>query len=269
MTDSVCDRTTSSGRWVVVGSSVTGTSHRRASLPCQDSWNHCVEGEALIAAVADGAGSAPMSDVGSALAVETSVRAAEIQLKVNHDHAPHPLDETCLNRVLRVAAEETRCVLEREAELREVELGQLATTLLLAVHTGTILAVGQIGDGATVVADFANAYSTVISPQRGEYANQTNFLTSNDALSMFQIRTNCVVGNFARLVMFTDGLQDLVLDASDDSPHVPFFDPLFEWLTRQADREGAAQQLSSFLKSPRVSSRTDDDLTLVMAEFTQ
>ena len=69
--------------------------------------------------------------------------------------------------------------------------------------------------------------------------------------------------------MFTDGLQNLVLNSEDDSPHVPFFDPVFDWMVAQSYGDGAAQELSAFLESPKVSSRADDDLTLLLAELTQ
>ena len=255
--------------WMVSGGSVTGTSHRRVGLPCQDSSSYCIAGEVLIAAVADGAGSAALSDVGSTLAAETSVRTAERLLKECHDHTPHPLGETCLKRVVLAAVDETRRALDKEAERRDAEVGQLATTLLLAVHARSILAAGQIGDGAIVVADSPGSYSTFITPQRGEYANQTNFLTSIDAISKLEVRTDRVDANFARLAMFTDGLQNLVLNSEDDSPHVPFFDPVFDWMVAQSYGDGAAQELSAFLESPKVSSRADDDLTLLLAELTQ
>ena len=111
--------------WMVSGGSVTGTSHRRVGLPCQDSSSYCIAGEVLIAAVADGAGSAALSDVGSTLAAETSVRTAERLLKECHDHTPHPLGETCLKRVVLAAVDETRRVLDKEAERRDAEVGQL------------------------------------------------------------------------------------------------------------------------------------------------
>ena len=222
----------------------------------------------LIAAVADGAGSASLSDVGSSLAVDSSVRAAEIHLRESHDHAPHALDKACLSRTVRVAMEEARCVLEEEAERRSIDLVQFATTRLLVIHTGTLRAGGQIGDGAIVVAQSPDSYSTFIAPRRGEYGNQTNFLTAKDAMSRIDVRADRVDVGFGHLAMFTDGLQDLVLNAADDSPHVPFFKPMFAWLESRSDSDSATLEMSTFLESPRVRNRTDDDLTLLLARFT-
>lgn len=251
--------------WKVSRASVTGTSHRRTGLPCQDSSGHSVVGEALIAAVADGAGSASMSDVGSSLAAETSIRAVQRLLDESHDHSPHPTHETCLKRVVTGAVEDARRELHEEAERLDVDVRELATTLLLAVHTPSLLAAAQIGDGAMVVSDGPGSYATFITPQRGEYANQTDFLTSSDAMSKLDVRTRRLDGETHRLAMFTDGLQNLVLKAADDSPHPPFFDPLFTWLGSQPDSEETGNRLAAFLESPRVTSRADDDLTLLLA----
>lgn len=260
-----CADSEESRAWVVSGASVTGTSHHRSGLPCQDSLDYRVSGEVLIAAVADGAGSATMSDVGSALAAETSVKTVERVLNDYHDHAPHPLHETCLKRVVIGAVEEACRELHEESQRREVDVRQLATTLLLAVHTRDILAAAQIGDGAMVVSDGPGAYVTFITPQRGEYANQTNFLTSSDAMSKLDVRIERVSGSSSRLAMFTDGLQNLVLRAADDRPHAPFFNPVFTWMGSQPVSDDTDRKLASFLESPRVTDRADDDLTLLLA----
>ena len=255
--------------WKVSGASVTGTSHRRSGLPCQDSSSYRVTGGVLIAAVADGAGSATMSDIGSALAADVSVRTAERLLQEFHDHSPHPLHETCLKRVVTGAVQEARRELHEESKRLGVDVRQLATTLLLAIHTGSLLAAAQIGDGAMVVSKGPGAYATIITPQRGEYANQTNFLTSSDAIAKLDVRTARVGDNTHRLAMFTDGLQNIVLNSADDSPHAPFFDPVFAWMRSQPDADGADRKLAAFLESPRVTNRADDDLTLLLAALAE
>ncbi|NJK69758.1 MAG: protein phosphatase 2C domain-containing protein, partial [Microcoleus sp. SU_5_3] len=56
--------------WQVVAASVTGTSHEKRSQPCQDA--HCwrlLPNNVLAAAVADGAGSAALAEIGAKIAV--------------------------------------------------------------------------------------------------------------------------------------------------------------------------------------------------------
>src|SRR4028119_1025103 len=64
----------SSFNWQVVAASVIGTSHEKRSQPCQDA--HCwrlLPNGVLAAAVADGAGSAALAEVGAKIAVEAVV----------------------------------------------------------------------------------------------------------------------------------------------------------------------------------------------------
>ena len=253
-------------RWMVGGASVAGVSHERSGLPCQDSMSYRVAGGVLIASVADGAGSAELSDVGSELAVETSARTAERLLREEHDHSPLPLHETCIRPIVIAAVGEAKRELQAEADRRGVDVRQLATTLLLAIHTTGLLAVAQIGDGAVVVSDGRGAFLTWITPQRGgEYANQTNFLTSENAMSELEVRVGRLNLGSAHLALFTDGLQNIVLNGADNSPHTPFFAPLFSWMRSRPDGDAAARGLAAFLKSPKVTDRADDDLTLLLA----
>ncbi len=251
--------------WRIVSACVAGASHVRAGLPCQDSAAYSVCGNTLIAAVADGAGSAARSEVGSKLAAETSVRTAKAILAERHDHSPRPIHETCLSIVLRESFEAARRRLYEEACALNIPARDLATTLILAVHTRDLLAVAQIGDGAAVASSGDGSYRTRSAPQRGEYANQTTFVVSRNAADSLQIRIEPVGESANRLAMFTDGIQNLALNGRDDSPHAPFFDPVFEWMQAQTDTESANAGLESFLKSPRVVQRADDDLTLLLA----
>jgi serine/threonine protein phosphatase PrpC len=64
--------------WRVVGTSVVGASHHKSQTPCQDTCDYrfcTLAGErALVIAIADGAGSAKASEVGSQQAVEQLLR---------------------------------------------------------------------------------------------------------------------------------------------------------------------------------------------------
>ena len=106
----------------------------------------------------------------------------------------------------------------------------------------------------------------VFWPERGEYANTTRFLTDEDALATLQ------VGEFAAppmdVALMSDGLEPLALHYASKTVHAPFFDPLFRSLqTTEGDGEIAALSaaLESFLSSPRIAERSDDDLSLVIA----
>lgn len=250
-----------SRRRVLIRASVQGTSHEKTGQPCQDSSSvgaGAPDGM-LVAAVADGAGSAILSADGSRIAAHTATQAA-VRLARLH---VRPLYEGVIKEILESAASAARSALEAEARRRKRALRDFSTTLIIAICAPDITAVAQIGDGATVTSH-EKEYTLFSAPQRGEYANHTNFITSDDWKSTLNVRIRR--GDITRLAMFTDGIQSLALNtASDNAPHAPFFDPLFRWAERQYDEDAASRCIAAFLSSPRVTARTDDDLTLLLA----
>ena len=249
-------------RWRIMRASVQGTSHAKTGQPCQDSSSvgeNAPDG-ILVAAVADGAGSASLSDIGSSIAARTATQTA-VRLARLH---VSPFYEGVIKKVMESAVSAARAALKAEARRQERPLRDFATTLIVAICAPDMTAVAQIGDGATVTVAEVEGYELFITPQRGEYVNQTNFITSDNWRNTLDVRAQRGVVN--RLAMFTDGIQSLALNAaSNNAPHAPFFDPLFRWAAKQEDEQAAAVSLKAFLASPRVTDRVDDDLTLLLA----
>ena len=247
--------------WRVISASVRGTSHLRTGQPCQDSVYHRADlpDGVLIAAVSDGAGSAARSEIGSALAVRKAVESARLSIL----HTSARLSEGYLRDTVRASVLLARSCLEDEARRIGANVRDLSGTLLLVICAREAMAAAQIGDGAVVVSDESGEYRLFTTPQRGEYANVTVFLVSRNALSSLEVKSEPT--SPARIAMFTDGIQNLVLDAATDTPHVPFFAPVFQWLESQPDRADHGPALEGLLTSPRVTQRTDDDVTLLLA----
>ncbi len=248
--------------WRVVQASVQGTSHAKTGQPCQDSsivGEDAPEG-LFIAAIADGAGSAELSAEGSRIAACAVTQRLVRLLKLH----TRPVYEGVLEEILQEAVHFARKALEAEAVLQDKALGEFATTLIVAICAPEITGAAQIGDGAMVTTRDGDGLTLFSAPQRGEYVNTTNFITSDDWKASLVIRTQ--YGGVSRLAMFTDGIQSIALNAtSGNTPHSPFFDPLFRWLERQGDYEVAEDSLAAFLSSPKVAARADDDLTLLLA----
>lgn len=236
-----------------------GTSHEKRSQPCQDDhrWELLPNGF-LVAAVADGAGSAAIAEVGAQIAVTAAVES------ISHQQA-FPEDDSSWQQLLAEALKTARDAVEAEAVVREVKSRDLASTLILAIATPELIAVAQIGDGAAVVGDSDGNIIAVTIPPCGEYINETIFLISDNALETAQLQV--WRGKATHLAIFSDGLQMLALKMPEGTAHVPFFSPLFKFVAQVEDETEAKQQLESFLKSPRVTERTDDDLTLLLASF--
>jgi len=244
--------------WNVVRASVRGTGHIKNGIPCQDYNNYeVVAGEFVIVAVADGVGTAPKADEGAKLAVEAFLSSAR---KALDDHYASEEDEWL--DIVANAFQDAKKDLEREAHTKFLKPEAYGTTLIAVILGRDWLVTGHIGDGGAV-ALFANKQLMTISPpQRGEYVNQVVPLTDPDALDVARFSARNI--GVDAVALFTDGIQHLALNNSDDSAHPPFFASIFEEMPIIKDCEKASLLLAEYLASERVSSRTDDDKTLIL-----
>ena len=155
----------------------------------------------------------------------------------------------------------TRALLARIAKAHGHPLGDLATTLALVLATPDGLWAAQVGDGTVVVADPDGSLTAIADGEREEYLNETTFLTSKNW------RDACTVEKadvpVESVALLTDGLGLLALDLSEGGkPHTPFFKPLLGFARAE---DACPVELERFLESERVATRTDDDVTLVLA----
>jgi hypothetical protein len=246
--------------WQVIAASVCGTHHEQKGQPCQDThcWHVLPEG-VLVAAIADGAGSAPLGEVGASIAARTGVEAIGTHVAQRWRPASDEHWKLLLSDGLKAA----RMAIEVEATAREVAMRDLATTLILVAATPEVVSAAQVGDGAVVVGNSEGSIIALTSPESGDYINETTFLSASMALDTAQV----IVwhGGVAHVAVLSDGLQMLALKMPGGVPHVPFFSPLFRFAASATDKERAQEQLMTFLRSPRVRQHVDDDLTLLLA----
>ena len=251
-----------SGGWKVAGASVRGSSHEKLGLPCQDAhqWGILPNGT-IIAAVADGAGSAPLAEAGATLACKEVV--SRISERLKSLSGADGLKDDGWKELLTESVAATRAAIELEAQTRSAPLADFATTLLVAAAGKGFVASIQIGDGAIVVAESEDRVNCVGRPGQSEYVNETSFLTSATALA----EASPVIwrGQLAHLALLSDGLQMAALRMPEAEPHPGFFAPLFRFVRSQDNGVSASAGLADFLNSPRLRERTDDDVTLVLA----
>lgn len=260
--------------WRGFAASATGTSHADRAVDCQDAHALvALEGGGLVIAVADGAGSASRAEDGAWAAVDAAVRAAADAANqgagqvAGEGGVAGELDggDGAAGGSARAGVVAARHALEELAERiagdegeGQPRLGDLACTLLVAVLTGDRIEAAQVGDGA-IVARRAGSFEVLAAGERGEFVNETCFVTSSGWSD--DLRCESAAGVDAVAVM-TDGLQMLALDMSDGSAHAAFFEPLLAWASG-ADPDG--RDLVVFLGSDKVNTRTDDDKTLALA----
>lgn len=250
-------------RWVACAASVQGTSHLRGNLPCQDSHEMRVVPlptgeEVLVAAVSDGAGSAPRGADGARFVCTRLVEALASEIRGGASGTRLNLGEVIGS---------VRAQLLEHARSEGAAARQFACTLLCAVLTQGWAAFAQVGDGVIVTPSDPD-WMWVFWPQRGEYANTTSFITDGNALGRLEV--SGAERDITEIAMLTDGLQHLVLHYETAAVHSPFFEhmmaPLRASRTDGVD-EALCRGLASYLASPLVAERTEDDLTVLLARY--
>lgn len=245
--------------WRVIGSSVTGSSHTAECSVCQDSHARKIvshrANQVLLLACSDGAGSAPKSNVGSRVACDEAIVAAEDIFCC--------CDASSWDReALLTIARRVHNALLRTATDNQHSIEELHCTLLFAAIAADRAAFFQIGDGAIVVLTQA-VYTPVFWPQSGEFAGTTYFITFAD----FERYLECqfIEESIGDVALFTDGIERLVLDFRGKNAHQPFFSQMMDRLLMSTVPERLEVVLGQYLDSPAVNDRTDDDKTLILA----
>jgi serine/threonine protein phosphatase PrpC len=259
--------------WKAVAHSSIGVLHVQNRMPCQDYANYRqLEHGVIIGAVADGAGSAKHSDVGARLAVETTLQyfskmGAFIQARKRcWESFAQPFSvQEAQRRFAKLVQQRLMVRLEQEAERSGYSVQELACTLLCFIATPYWTAAMQIGDGFLVVRAQGQDYQLLFSPDKGEFANETTFVTSRNALDDMQV--SVISHPLEFICAATDGLERVALRVSDWMPFAPFFNPLSEYLAQTPNPDEDKAYLASFLDSERLNQKTQDDKTLLLCLY--
>jgi hypothetical protein len=247
--------------WKLLGGSVIGTSHERLGENCQDYVHGVVitqgRSSCLIAACADGAGSASHSSLGAKTACLGFIRLASEKIRSGL-YVREIKSQQMSDWYARVRGQ-----ISLEATVRNLEIRDLACTLLTAIVGEEEAVFSQIGDGAIVYRNDEGGLVTAFWPQTGEYASTTFFLTSPDFWEKLAFHSLCQ--RIDELALFTDGLQPLALHYASRTVHAQFFEPMFDTLRRVPDTNSLEIPLKEFLNSKPIIDRTDDDKTLMLA----
>ena len=167
--------------WVLVGASVKGNGHIQSNMPCQD--NHKFESIGNgwgVAIVSDGAGSAAHSELGSKVVAERGVFHFKnlIEKEGWQKNNTLPTDMEWWQKsydVLKTIRDEVALV----AQKNNVEVKSLSATCLAVIYSPLGLLAVHVGDGRMGYKSIAGEWKAMMTPHKGEEANQTIFLVSD------------------------------------------------------------------------------------------
>lgn len=240
----------------MLAASRRGRLHAHEGTFREDAFCISVAGNWCLIAVADGAGSCPLSRVGANLAAQTAVK----MMADNLSKAPH--NRATVRKVLQGALEAAWHRLAQETENRKeqgLRFRDLSTTLLLlAFHARqNLIGVAQIGDGLLAGQLADGTIQLLGEPDTGTYAGQTHFLTSYpcEALAT-KIDTPELRCQPRLFFVMTDGLSD------DLYPPLKRLPGLIKPIPHVLQQDRPEQALLELLAYDRVGSF--DDRTLVV-----
>ncbi len=280
-------------KWIVVGESVIGKSHINSNIPCQDNnFNTFFEKNWGIAIVCDGAGSAKNSDKGAEFSAKRALPLCFEELIkkekwIEKNQLPTP-DEW--QHKATTEFKKTFEALSNVAIENNIELSNLACTAIVVIFSPIGLLVAHIGDGRAGFRNEQGKWSSIITPHKGEEANQTIFLTSNiwykePNLKMSEVSVpECRVIDEkpTAFVLMSDGCEQHSFECSiidpntgkwsdPNQPYDKFFNPLIDTLHKMATSPTTVDMQESwktFLeRGTEGLSNESDDKTMILGIF--
>ena len=168
-------------KWVIVGASVKGTGHIQSNMPCQD--NHMFESLDNgwgVAIVSDGAGSAAHSELGSKIVVSRGIFHFKNLIEKERwiDKQSLPTDIEWFQKSYAVLKEIRNDVM-MVAQKNNIDVKSLSATCLVVIYSPFGLLTVHVGDGRMGYKSMSGEWKSMMTPHKGEEANQTIFLVSD------------------------------------------------------------------------------------------
>jgi hypothetical protein len=240
----------------LAAAAVAGTSHRARGQPCQDYTAKVHDRVISAIALADGAGTAVHSASGAVITVTSILKLLRNEFNRLLEIAGDP----CAERIIHTLQHSLDCYARRKGVVRR----DLAATLLFVATDGVHYLCGQLGDGriARCNADCSAAVS-VFAPAKGEYFNQTAFVTDRGALDDFTLDwgERADVGGFA---LMSDGTEESLYQRRT-ATFAPALLKMLGWLDQYSEttvHQALTRNLTDIL-----SCRTGDDLSIALMRF--
>ncbi len=238
-------------KWKIAGTEVKGKKHIKANKPCQDKIYSINNKKTSFIALADGAGSVEHSHIGASL---TTIVTGKI-LENMFDKLFH-LNEYEISKV--IMANLNRLLIDKANEIKTTTKQLSSTLLFVALSRGRYIA-GHLGDG--VIGKLIGDKIAVMShPDNGEYANQTYFTTSDDAINHIRIYKGFLIDETGFILM-SDGSAECLYDRKNKVLS-EVSRQMLEWLDTNTEQEVESALLDN-VKSFFLS-KTSDDCSLNM-----
>lgn len=243
----------------MVAASQRGRSHAHEGKARDDDFrlHHCDNTGWYIITVADGAGSAKYSREGSRIACETVVNHCKAKLstatgfeeyiRILKDHEIPENRKMVGDNIYDIvgnAAFKAHKAINEKAKEKGASPKDYSTTLLLAIckkfDFGWFVASFWVGDGAMCIYDKDRQYFKLLgTPDGGEYAGQTRFLTMpeifSDPKSFYGRLKFSIEKDFTALILMSDGISDPMFETDANLNRIEKWNDLWNNLTKEVE----------------------------------
>ena len=235
---------------------LTGKEHSR----CEDHFAYRRSYGWTVAVLSDGAGSKSAGAAGAKTAVDCVCRSLPLLLDTlpQIDTARAAKEQTDALSSL-IIGDIIDAIKQKSGGKKT---GEYAATLLFAAYgeKADIWITGHLGDGVIAAVDTGGKETVLSCPHRGEFANQTYFITDPDAPELLRIG---IFGGVSGVMLMSDGPAVIFYDRRSQSVSRAV-SSLFKWQQAVEDRA-----MSSILRKNLIryaAPRTRDDCSVIMMQ---
>lgn len=242
--------------WQVLGASVRGKSHAHRAEFRDDALAVFSDGELLVLAVADGAGSSALSRVGAAVTAQLAV---ECTASRYHAGAATEAVSSRLGTAMAHAVHDAAMRLHALAAAVEMSPAALRTTLLLVAIAGDLMLVSQVGDGAVLVQRADGTVTRVGATRETSWAGEVTCFVP-DACAMMQAAAlrQLRASDVSLIALMSDGIDDPFHPLEQSGASL-----VSQW------RDGTSQSIGSALQQATGPVLGDADALLQWLSFEQ
>lgn len=271
--------------WVVVGDSVIGLSHIKNNTPCQDShYYNMIDANWGVAIVADGAGSVEAAHKGAKyLAQEAGKMFQELVIQQKWNSKQTFPDQTTWHHLAKNTLLELRSRLGKVAVTLQLDVKSLSSTIVVLLHSPQGLLCTHIGDGRAGYANHQQEWKSIIQPWKGEYVNETVFMSSDiweqEQIDRF-VKSYVIHDSIKAFTLMSDGCErhSFICNVWDEKkqryvdPNLPFdkfFNPVTNNLLKMYQNGSSPQEMkkkwAKFLTegNPKLKHEPDDKTMII------
>lgn len=242
--------------------SLRGKSHEITDLPCQDASDVLIlPNGAVVAAAADGVGSAKNAADGSKLAVESF-------MELFKECCPYHMDPISIKSAVRTGFNAAMGSIIQKASESNEELLSYDTTLMAVIYDGNKAYYGFCGDGGILVLNADGGYHVITAPQKGPDGESVVPLRAG--VRRWQIED--MPSDLRSILIVTDGLLDALTPYYPGKEGMVYIPPTMVLMDPSAfdsyeDREDSQTRITHFLKGQLEKEISDDILSRIIHKY--